>query len=116
MEYIFSLQHLSWLDDNMPEKDKKEEEEKLKRIQDQDESDSEDVSMIKVWWMNKIGKGLNWVLIRNSFCTTISKSQCKILKSKMCNLFMGREFLSLPGKSFRNHFQNDGAVIYSILV
>uniref|UniRef100_A0A8C7DYF2 Anion exchange protein n=1 Tax=Naja naja TaxID=35670 RepID=A0A8C7DYF2_NAJNA len=45
MEYIFSLQHLSWLDDIMPEKEKKEEEEKLKRIQDQDESDSEDVSM-----------------------------------------------------------------------
>lgn len=49
MEYIFPLQHLSWLDDSMPEKDKKEEEEKLKRIQDQDESDSEDVSIITFW-------------------------------------------------------------------
>ncbi|XP_013928686.1 PREDICTED: electrogenic sodium bicarbonate cotransporter 1-like [Thamnophis sirtalis] len=46
MEYIFSLQHLSWLDDIMPEKDKKEEEEKLKRIQDQDESDSEDTELM----------------------------------------------------------------------
>ncbi|XP_070795256.1 anion exchange protein 4 [Pituophis catenifer annectens] len=46
MEYIFSLQHLSWLDDNMPEKDKKEEEEKLKWIQDQDESDSEDSELM----------------------------------------------------------------------
>ncbi|XP_058032008.1 anion exchange protein 4 [Ahaetulla prasina] len=46
MEYIFSLQHLNWLDDLMPEKDKKEEEEKLKRIQDQDESDSEDSELM----------------------------------------------------------------------
>lgn len=44
MEYIFSLHHLAWLDDIMPEKDRKEEEEKLKRKQDQDESDNEDVS------------------------------------------------------------------------
>ncbi|XP_066480579.1 anion exchange protein 4 [Tiliqua scincoides] len=42
MEYIFFRQHLGWLDDIMPEKDRKEEEEKLKRKQDQDESDSED--------------------------------------------------------------------------
>ncbi|XP_061442934.1 anion exchange protein 4 isoform X2 [Rhineura floridana] len=42
MEYIFSLHHLAWLDDIMPEKDRKEEEEKLKRKQDQDESDSDD--------------------------------------------------------------------------
>ncbi|XP_039182020.1 anion exchange protein 4 isoform X1 [Crotalus tigris] len=46
MEYIFPLQHLSWLDDIMPEKDKKEEEEKLKRIQDQDESDNEDSELM----------------------------------------------------------------------
>ncbi|KAG8133074.1 putative Anion exchange protein [Naja naja] len=53
MEYIFSLQHLSWLDDIMPEKEKKEEEEKLKRIQDQDESDSEDVSMSELMYQEK---------------------------------------------------------------
>ncbi|XP_025024240.1 anion exchange protein 4 [Python bivittatus] len=46
MEYIFPLQHLSWLDDAMPEKDKKEEEETLKRKQDQDESDSEDSELM----------------------------------------------------------------------
>ncbi|XP_054840901.1 anion exchange protein 4 [Eublepharis macularius] len=42
MECIFSLHDLGWLDDIIPEKDRKEEEEKLKRKQDLDESDSED--------------------------------------------------------------------------
>uniref|UniRef100_A0A8C4W076 Anion exchange protein n=1 Tax=Gopherus evgoodei TaxID=1825980 RepID=A0A8C4W076_9SAUR len=44
MECIFSQQDLSWLDDIMPEKDRKEEEEKLQRSQEKEESDSEDVS------------------------------------------------------------------------
>uniref|UniRef100_A0A8C3FIV8 Anion exchange protein n=1 Tax=Chrysemys picta bellii TaxID=8478 RepID=A0A8C3FIV8_CHRPI len=44
MECIFSRQDLSWLDDIMPEKDRKEEEEKLQRSQEKEESDSEDVS------------------------------------------------------------------------
>nr|XP_042696698.1 anion exchange protein 4 isoform X1 [Chrysemys picta bellii] len=42
MECIFSRQDLSWLDDIMPEKDRKEEEEKLQRSQEKEESDSED--------------------------------------------------------------------------
>uniref|UniRef100_A0A452GQ38 Anion exchange protein n=1 Tax=Gopherus agassizii TaxID=38772 RepID=A0A452GQ38_9SAUR len=42
MECIFSQQDLSWLDDIMPEKDRKEEEEKLQRSQEKEESDSED--------------------------------------------------------------------------
>ncbi|XP_053253444.1 anion exchange protein 4 [Podarcis raffonei] len=46
MEYIFSLHHLAWLDDIMPEKERKEEEEKLKRKQDQDESDNEDSELM----------------------------------------------------------------------
>ncbi|KAM7162936.1 anion exchange protein 4 [Macrochelys suwanniensis] len=41
MECIFSQQDLSWLDDIMPEKDRKEEEEKLQSSQEE-ESDSED--------------------------------------------------------------------------
>uniref|UniRef100_A0A8C3T696 Solute carrier family 4 member 9 n=1 Tax=Chelydra serpentina TaxID=8475 RepID=A0A8C3T696_CHESE len=44
MECIFSQQDLSWLDDIMPEKDRKEEEEKLRSSQEKEESDSEDVS------------------------------------------------------------------------
>lgn len=44
MECIFSRQDLSWLDDIMPEDDRKEEEEKLQRSQEKEESDSEDVS------------------------------------------------------------------------
>lgn len=55
MEYIFSRQHLAWLDDVMPEKDKKEEEEKLKRKQDQDESDSEDSE----WMYQEKGPEIN---------------------------------------------------------
>ncbi|CAM4601375.1 unnamed protein product [Caretta caretta] len=42
MECIFSRQDLSWLDDIMPEDDRKEEEEKLQRSQEKEESDSED--------------------------------------------------------------------------
>ncbi|KAM9129119.1 anion exchange protein 4 [Pangshura tecta] len=42
MECIFSQQDLSWLDDIMPEKDRKEKEEKLQRSQEKEESDSED--------------------------------------------------------------------------
>nr|XP_056718877.1 anion exchange protein 4 [Euleptes europaea] len=42
MECIFSLHDLAWLDDIIPEKDRKEEEEKLKGKQDLDESDSEE--------------------------------------------------------------------------
>ncbi|XP_015277811.1 PREDICTED: anion exchange protein 4 isoform X2 [Gekko japonicus] len=42
MECIFSLHDLAWLDDIIPEKDRKEEEEELKRKQDLDESDSEE--------------------------------------------------------------------------
>ncbi|XP_026516626.1 anion exchange protein 4 [Terrapene carolina triunguis] len=42
MACIFSRQDLSWLDDIMPEKDRKEEEEKLQRSQEKEESDSED--------------------------------------------------------------------------
>ncbi|KAJ7338298.1 hypothetical protein JRQ81_011107 [Phrynocephalus forsythii] len=37
--------HLAWLDDIMPEKERKEEEEKLKKKEDHDGSDSEDVSI-----------------------------------------------------------------------
>uniref|UniRef100_A0A8C0QNS6 Anion exchange protein n=1 Tax=Chelonoidis abingdonii TaxID=106734 RepID=A0A8C0QNS6_CHEAB len=44
MECVFSQQDLSWLDDIMPEKDRKEEELKLQRSQEKEESDSEDVS------------------------------------------------------------------------
>uniref|UniRef100_A0A8D2LGY9 Anion exchange protein n=1 Tax=Varanus komodoensis TaxID=61221 RepID=A0A8D2LGY9_VARKO len=44
MERIFPLNHLSWLDDIMPEKDRQEEEEKLKRTCDQEESGDEEVS------------------------------------------------------------------------
>ncbi|XP_062986204.1 anion exchange protein 4 [Elgaria multicarinata webbii] len=46
MEYIFHLYHLGWLDDIMPEKDRKEEEEKLKRTHNQDESDDEDSELM----------------------------------------------------------------------
>uniref|UniRef100_A0ACB8EBN5 Uncharacterized protein n=1 Tax=Sphaerodactylus townsendi TaxID=933632 RepID=A0ACB8EBN5_9SAUR len=42
MGCIFSRHDLAWLDDIIPEKDKKEEEEKLKGKQDPDESDSEE--------------------------------------------------------------------------
>ncbi|XP_032657667.1 anion exchange protein 4 [Chelonoidis abingdonii] len=42
MECVFSQQDLSWLDDIMPEKDRKEEELKLQRSQEKEESDSED--------------------------------------------------------------------------
>ncbi|XP_038268513.1 anion exchange protein 4 [Dermochelys coriacea] len=42
MECIFSRQDLSWLDDIMPENDRKEEEEKLQRSQEKEESDNED--------------------------------------------------------------------------
>lgn len=63
MEYIFSRQHLSWLDDIMPEKDRKEEEEKLKWKQDQDGSDSEDVSMTEFGGEEANFEGLNWVEI-----------------------------------------------------
>uniref|UniRef100_A0A8C8STG6 Anion exchange protein n=1 Tax=Pelusios castaneus TaxID=367368 RepID=A0A8C8STG6_9SAUR len=44
MECIFSRQDLSWLDDIMPEKDRKEEEEKLQGSQEKEESDGEEVS------------------------------------------------------------------------
>uniref|UniRef100_A0A8D2LEP8 Anion exchange protein n=1 Tax=Varanus komodoensis TaxID=61221 RepID=A0A8D2LEP8_VARKO len=46
MERIFPLNHLSWLDDIMPEKDRQEEEEKLKRTCDQEESGDEEVSVL----------------------------------------------------------------------
>uniref|UniRef100_A0A674K325 Anion exchange protein n=1 Tax=Terrapene triunguis TaxID=2587831 RepID=A0A674K325_9SAUR len=48
MACIFSRQDLSWLDDIMPEKDRKEEEEKLQRSQEKEESDSEDVNLLQM--------------------------------------------------------------------
>ncbi|XP_067422975.1 anion exchange protein 4 [Emydura macquarii macquarii] len=46
MECIFSWQDLSWLDDIMPEKSRKEKEEKLQRSQEKEESDSEDSELM----------------------------------------------------------------------
>ncbi|XP_078248645.1 anion exchange protein 4 [Pogona vitticeps] len=46
IEYIFPRHHLAWLDDVMPEKERKEEEEKLKKKQDHDDSDSEDSELM----------------------------------------------------------------------
>ncbi|XP_044298774.1 anion exchange protein 4 [Varanus komodoensis] len=46
MERIFPLNHLSWLDDIMPEKDRQEEEEKLKRTCDQEESGDEETELM----------------------------------------------------------------------
>uniref|UniRef100_A0A7M4DXM9 Anion exchange protein n=1 Tax=Crocodylus porosus TaxID=8502 RepID=A0A7M4DXM9_CROPO len=46
MEYIFSLHDLSWLDDIMPETDRKEEEGKLPRSPEAEESDSEESELM----------------------------------------------------------------------
>uniref|UniRef100_A0A8D2LFH1 Anion exchange protein n=1 Tax=Varanus komodoensis TaxID=61221 RepID=A0A8D2LFH1_VARKO len=55
MERIFPLNHLSWLDDIMPEKDRQEEEEKLKRTCDQEESGDEEVSVAAFWVAELLG-------------------------------------------------------------
>ncbi|XP_074866206.1 anion exchange protein 4 isoform X2 [Carettochelys insculpta] len=46
MECVFSQKDLSWLDDVMPERDRKEEEEKLQSIPEKEESDSEDSELM----------------------------------------------------------------------
>uniref|UniRef100_A0A8D2LF85 Anion exchange protein n=1 Tax=Varanus komodoensis TaxID=61221 RepID=A0A8D2LF85_VARKO len=66
MERIFPLNHLSWLDDIMPEKDRQEEEEKLKRTCDQEESGDEEVSVAAFWVAELLGSWTKRVEIPGS--------------------------------------------------
>lgn len=46
MDYIFSQHDLSYLDDVIPEKDKKKKEDEKKKKKDSMDSDADDVSMV----------------------------------------------------------------------